>query len=115
MQISVTCLSMRIGRSARSVRSSADDSITTGGRLAGSAPEWLVLSGDSAKLIHTPEIQIAREHDGDAISLRFDDGWRNADGRLQHLRHDLARRRRIHDDRIVALALRLRCGLNSAI
>src|SRR5687767_13566166 len=122
MQSSVTLRSTRIGRSARSVRSRADDSATTGGALSVTAPypasspaASLAGDGDGLELIHAPEVQVPRDEHLDAIALRFHDGRRNVNGRLQHLRHHLAGDGRIHNERVALLTLRLNARLHGAV
>ena len=73
MQISVTSRSIRSGRKARSVRSSAEDSTTAGGRTkfaCATSPSGATageLPADRTKLIHAPKIEIARDEHLDAV------------------------------------------------
>src|SRR5437016_2255194 len=105
MQSSVTAWSLKIGRRARRVRSSAEISCTAGGRraAASSGREACQDSGLStgfsgAKLINAPKVEIARDQHLDAIAVCLGHGRRNIDRGLQHLGHDVARGGRAVDD-----------------
>src|ERR1700735_4918618 len=98
MQISVTSRSVRIGRSARNVRSSAEDSMSRGGRwlpaataaAVSSVPAELTAGRDWAKLIDAAEVKIARDQHLDAITLGLRHRRRNSNRLLQHLGYDIA-------------------------
>ncbi len=58
----------------------------------------LAVGGDGSQFIDRPEIQIARHQHLNAVALLLHHRRRNVDGALQHLGHDILRRRRVDDD-----------------
>src|ERR1700678_2044206 len=111
MKISVTSRSVRIGRTARNVRSKAEDSTTAGGRAKAMAAGSVL--GRGAKLIDTPKIQIAGDEYLNAIALRFDDGGWDVHRALQDLRDDIRRGGGVVDHG--AVAARLHLGLDRPV
>src|ERR1700722_13875693 len=111
MQISVTSRSVKIGRNARNVRSSAEDSTTAGGRTAamvaarGVSGRMPSVVGRGAKLINTPKIQIAGDEDLYAIALGFDDGGWDVHRALEDFRDDIRRGGGVVDHRAAAARL----------
>src|SRR2546429_9782147 len=100
MHSSVTSGSASRGRSARSVRSSAESSPPAGAVAAGApigAREKASAAGvGSMQLIYRPEIDVARHQHLDALAVALDDGGRDAERVLEHLgEHLLAPRGRI--------------------
>src|SRR6185312_809359 len=91
MHSSVTAGSCRKGCSGVSVSSSAEGSRSARCRLspatAGSATSLTGLR--RTQLVDGAEIHIARHQHLDAIAIALDDGGRNGDGALEHLRHDV--------------------------
>ena len=103
----------------RSVSSSAERSARpprdAPPRARRSRPRALQRAGSRTKLIDAPEIEIARDQHLDAIAVLLDDGRRNVDRALQHLRHDRLRARRIHDDRAAVVRRGLHRRLHGAV
>src|SRR6267154_784658 len=110
MQSSVTAWSLRIGRKARKVRSSAEVSCTAGGSRA----MGLSTGCNWPKLIHAPKIEVARDQHLDAIAIRLGDGGRDSDCRFQHLSSDLRGGRGVIDHR-AAVTPRLHRGLHASL
>src|SRR5205823_13125669 len=89
MHSSVTSGLARSGRSARNVRSSADESLDAyrGSRPTGARGPGL--AGDGAELINRPEIDVARDQNLDPVAVMLDDGGRDVDGAFQDFGQDL--------------------------
>src|SRR5271168_5330721 len=92
MQSSVTSELPSRGRSARSVRLSADEST-------------VVLGGEGgAKLIYRSEIQVAGDQYLNSIALMLDHRRRNVNGAFQHFRHHILGRGGVDDHRTTITA-----------
>src|SRR5215469_4738053 len=90
MHSSVTSGVESRGRKARSVRSSADNSLPADDVPAGSAREKPSKTGGGRmQLIHRPEIEIARDQHLDAVAVVLNDRWRDVDRAPQHFGHDI--------------------------